>query len=357
MNIQDSTSSSSTALIHATRGSSWNMDVYGHGLSHYQFLLAGDVPKNPGVEVIEYLLKHEANACDKEADSEKSVLMMAVSNGDKAIVPALLTSGAAVDIQTRPLKESAITLAVDNAKAEICKILLQHGVDLSLTDSTGRTIAHHIARAANFEILSYFLPYDEIDWKRSEGAEFHDFEKDCAGQYGLTPLHLAAKYNFVGFIQKLYDVTILEDLDPQCGGNLRPLHWAAVRGNSVVIEALLARGADVNAITTVKGRTALHWAANQGHSQAVLALIRGGANVELLDKDGCSAAAHTSNPAILHELKAASMSRGKSCTQPGGKEKCHFSSCHRLSHSQFACLSSGGSIGEQYTCRPAHPSN
>jgi ankyrin repeat protein len=177
MNIQDSTSSSSTALIHATRGSSRNMDVYGHGLSHYQFLLAGDVPKNPGVEVIEYLLKHEANACDKEADSEKSVLMMAVSNGDKAIVPALLTSGAAVDIQTRPLKESAITLAVDNGKAEICKILLQHGVDLSLTDSTGRTIAHHIARAANFEILSYFLPYDEIDWKRSEGAEFHDFER------------------------------------------------------------------------------------------------------------------------------------------------------------------------------------
>jgi ankyrin repeat protein len=100
MNIQDSTSSCSTALIHATRRSSWNMDVYRHGLSHYQFPLAGDVQKNPGVEVIEYLLKHGANACDKEADSEESVLMMAVSNGDKAIVRALLTSGAAVDVQT-----------------------------------------------------------------------------------------------------------------------------------------------------------------------------------------------------------------------------------------------------------------
>jgi ankyrin repeat protein len=208
---------------------------------------------------------------------------------------------------------------VDNGKAEICRILFEHGVDLSLTDSTGRTIAHHIARAADFEILSCFLPYNEIDWKRSEGAEFHDFEKDCAGQYGLAPLHLAAKYNFVGFILKLYDLKILEDLDPQCGGNLRPLHWAADSGNSVVIEALLARGADVNAVTTVKGRTALHWAANEGHFQAVLALIRGGANFELLDKDGCSAAALTSNPAILHELKAASMTRGKSCTQRGGR--------------------------------------
>ena len=56
---------------------------------------------------------------------------------------------------------------MNNGKAEICKNLLQYGVDLSLTDSTGRTNAHHIARAARFEILSYFLPYDEIDWKRS----------------------------------------------------------------------------------------------------------------------------------------------------------------------------------------------
>jgi len=319
MNIQDGTSSCSTALIHATRGASRNMDVYGQGLSHYHFPLAGDVPKNPVVEVIEYLLKHGANACDKEADSEESVLMIAVSNGDKAIVRALLTSGAAVDVQTRLLKDSAISLAVDNRKAEICKILLEHGVDLFLTDSIGRTIAHHIARAADFELLSYFLPYDEIDWKRSEGAKFHDFEKDCGGQCGLAPLHLAAKYNFVGFIHKLYDLKILEDLDPQCGGNLRPLHWAAVSGNSVVIEALLARGADVNAVTTVKGRTALHWAANEGHSQAVSALIRGGANIELLDKDGCSAAALTSNPAILHELKAASITRGKSCPQRGGE--------------------------------------
>lgn len=66
------------------------------------------------------------------------------------------------------------------------------------------------------------------------------------------------------------------------------------------------RGADINAATTLKGHTAIHIAAHRGFSQVVSALIRAGANLDLLDKEGRTAAALTTNPRILHELQAAS---------------------------------------------------
>jgi len=59
--------------------------------------------------------------------------------------------------------------------------------------------------------------------------------------------------------------------------------WAAARkGDAVAVEALLAKGADVNAKFRY-GATALSYAADKGHTEVVKVLLAHGANVEVED--------------------------------------------------------------------------
>ena len=72
---------------------------------------------------------------------------------------------------------------------------------------------------------------------------------------------------------------------------LRPLHIAAAAGNSVVIKALLAAGADARAAPThgsVRGETALHIAASRRNKESVAALLDAGADAAACGADGAT---------------------------------------------------------------------
>jgi hypothetical protein len=64
-----------------------------------------------------------------------------------------------------------------------------------------------------------------------------------------------------------------------------PLIWAGYRGNAVVIELLLAAGADVNAASTSKF-TALLWSSFFGFESPAILLIEAGADVNALSSSG-----------------------------------------------------------------------
>ncbi|KAL2066521.1 hypothetical protein VTL71DRAFT_2592 [Oculimacula yallundae] len=254
-------------------------------------------------EVVEYLLDHGANASDHFLESKETALMLAVKGEDIATVQALLSYGAEVNVQRTSDLRTAILVAVNHEKPEMCKLLLEHGIDISLTDGIGRTIAHHIASSGNLQILKHFLASD-MDWNQSQGAHFVDFETELTG-YGISPLHLAAKYNFAEFLNLLHEQNSINDVNVKCGGNLMPLHFAARSGHLAIVEALLVRGACVDAVTTIKGQTALHMAASGNNLKCVSALLKRGARPDRLDKHGRAAAELSSDALVTHVIKKA----------------------------------------------------
>ena len=262
-------------------------------------------------EIVEYLLEKGANACDTYSDDGTTVLMEAVKKKNTRIVRALLAKGAQVNTQTETSKVTSLFLAISTNQPDMCKIMLDKGVNLSLTDAQGRTVAHYITKTANIEIMRYFLAHS-VDWKRSEGVKFRNFGKQT--QFGLSPLHVASEYGFADFIATLWEQQLLNDLDVPCGDDIKALHLAAAEGHSAVVEALLSRGANINAATRLKGHTPLQLAALNKRSRCVDILIQKGAFGNVRNIPGRSAADLTSDPGISQALKSASIKEGKLIT-------------------------------------------
>lgn len=100
-------------------------------------------------------------------------------------------------------------------------------------------------------------------------------------QFGLTPLHYAAKLGQDDVAQHLLangaDVNAVEMLSGRT-----PIFYAS---NAAVADVLLMAGADINQ-RDVKGRTALHKAAEDGLIEVARILISKGADVNDRDHEG-----------------------------------------------------------------------
>eukprot|EP00005_Dracoamoeba_jomungandri_P006095 CAMPEP_0174251420 /NCGR_PEP_ID=MMETSP0439-20130205/1245_1 /TAXON_ID=0 /ORGANISM="Stereomyxa ramosa, Strain Chinc5" /LENGTH=862 /DNA_ID=CAMNT_0015331723 /DNA_START=83 /DNA_END=2672 /DNA_ORIENTATION=+ len=66
------------------------------------------------------------------------------------------------------------------------------------------------------------------------------------------------------------------------------LHWAAQKGESIIVEILLQKGVDINKVDQ-EGQTPLHFAVDKNHKNVVLLLLLNNANVNQLDKFSHSA--------------------------------------------------------------------
>ena len=64
--------------------------------------------------------------------------------------------------------------------------------------------------------------------------------------------------------------------------DITPLHFAAGGGHTAIVEALIDKGANVNAAAKNKTRP-LHWAASKGHKRVVEVLINRGADLNAGD--------------------------------------------------------------------------
>ncbi|CRL08133.1 CLUMA_CG020884, isoform A [Clunio marinus] len=66
------------------------------------------------------------------------------------------------------------------------------------------------------------------------------------------------------------------------------LHWAAINNRRDIIDYLIERGANIDAVGGELNATPLHWATRQGHLGVCVQLMRAGADPTLRDTEGCS---------------------------------------------------------------------
>ena len=64
-----------------------------------------------------------------------------------------------------------------------------------------------------------------------------------------------------------------------------PAHIAAIRGQYACIQALIKKGANMNARDN-RGQTPAHLACTHGHSQTLQAILKSGADINLQDANG-----------------------------------------------------------------------
>jgi ankyrin repeat protein len=259
-------------------------------------------------DIAELLLEHGANINTQDSETGMTALMFAAQNGDVATVESMLDHGADINAESKATSgNTALRLAVLGHHQKAVELLLKRGANLDSKDKIGRTIAHQLARDGDLKTLKPFLS-QKVDWTESDGAEFI-----FAGvnSKGVAPLHLAARYGNKDFIATLFDRQLITDIEPRCGNDFTPLHWAAHAAKSETVQALLSRHATVDAVTSDTHKTALHYAAEVADLKTVAVLLSAGASIDIRDTDQNTAEMLVHDPLILIVLQNERLKRGK----------------------------------------------
>lgn len=123
---------------------------------------------------------------------------------------------------------------------------------------------------------------------------------------GFTPLGLAAFFGKPDVVMALLDRGADPNVASHNAMRVAPLHSAVAAKHLPIATALLAHGADVNAVQADE-YTPLHEAAHNGHVEMIKLLLRHGANPQAKLRDGqtpldtARAAGHTETIAMLEQ--------------------------------------------------------
>lgn len=169
---------------------------------------------------------------------------------------------------------------------------------------------------------------------------------DIHAELDTTPVHDAAREGRVGELRAILREDPAQAVAADKYG-LTSLHWASDRGHAEAIEALLASGADVNAVEgRLFRRRPLHFAALSGSEAAVRALLAAdGVDVDAVDYRGSTAlhgAAHAGASGVIRALLAAGADASR--TRSDKETALHVAASEGRADAVRALLEAGGEL-------------
>ena len=218
-------------------------------------------------KVAEFLLAQQANV-NARNEQGRTPLHWATACDHVALVELLLTHGAdprATDHRGRaPLHAVAAVGPTFKPSLGAAELLLSHGADINARDKDEWTALHLAASNSHLEFCGFLI---------AKGAECDIYAASALGELDRV----------IALLEKEPDLVMVPDA---CG--LMPMHWAAARGKSQVVELLLAGGAAADPLSNREGWTPMQRAAANGYTDVVSILLAHGADANALAQDGRS---------------------------------------------------------------------
>ncbi|XP_047634773.1 ankyrin repeat and KH domain-containing protein 1 isoform X11 [Phacochoerus africanus] len=220
-------------------------------------------------EVVDLLLARGANKEHRNV-SDYTPLSLAASGGYVNIIKILLNAGAEINSRTgSKLGISPLMLAAMNGHVPAVKLLLDMGSDINAQIETNRNTALTLACfQGRAEVVSLLLD-------RKANVEHR-------AKTGLTPLMEAASGGYAEVGRVLLDKGADVNAPPVPSSRDTALTIAADKGHYKFCELLINRGAHID-VRNKKGNTPLWLASNGGHFDVVQLLVRAGADVDAAD--------------------------------------------------------------------------
>ena len=163
-------------------------------------------------------------------------------------------------------------LARKGDHAAVSRLLQQDGIDVDAAQVDGTTALHWAAYGGDAELAALLL---------DAGAE-----PDAVNRNGSTPLALACANGAAVVVARLLDAGADPHLAPT---GEPPILTCARSGRVAAVRALLARGADIDAVDAWRGQTPLMWAAAENHVPVMNLLLEAGAVVDASSTGGFTA--------------------------------------------------------------------
>ncbi len=154
-------------------------------------------------------------------------------------------------------------LARAGDRAAVSRLLQQEGVDVDAAQVDGTTALHWAAYGDDAELAGLLL----------DAAA----DPDVVNRNGSTPLALACANASTAVVARLLDAGANPHLAPT---GEPPILTCARTGSVAAVRALLAHGADIDAVDAWRGQTPLMWAAAENHVPVMRLLLEAGAAVD-----------------------------------------------------------------------------
>ncbi|HCE59701.1 MAG TPA: hypothetical protein DEQ74_02620 [Wolbachia sp.] len=179
-------------------------------------------------------LDHKFQFQSRNIESQCTLLHISAYYGVGSVVKTLLKNGANVNAidgdDVTPLH-----CAAGNGYAYVVNVLLENGANVNAVDQDGETPLQCAARLGSKDAAEVLLKGSAGN---SEGAQVN-----AVDQGGETSLDLVVEHDYVNTVRMLLAANAKIDTVEDIFGRT-PLHWAALRGNVGIVQALLENGAD-----------------------------------------------------------------------------------------------------------------
>ncbi|XP_069674824.1 putative ankyrin repeat protein RF_0381 [Periplaneta americana] len=210
--------------------------------------------------------------CTDNSTKECFNLFAAVKSADKDFVQFLLNAS---DIHAFDKKGwTPLHYASYNGKTDIVKIMAKYGANLSIETNNriGDPPIHHSAGKGHITLTEWFL---------DQGISVM-----IRNKLGSTILHAASSKGHLELCKKL--IKRGSDVNARMTylHMWTPLHKAVLYNYLNVVQLLVDKGAELDAVTNDDHETSLHYAARNGTYDIVKFLISRGANYTIEDKNG-----------------------------------------------------------------------